>query len=206
MANNKFTANGQVLLDLTTDDLTSDTSKVANGLKYHGRDGVQYTGTHGDKTETTATESLNMASGDQVISAASGTTLSQVTVTKPATLLAENIKKDVVIGGVTGSFDAVNTRDANATSGDILLNKTGYVNNTKVTGTIPSKAAATITPTTTDQTIASGQYLSGTQTILGDANLLAENIKKDVVIFGITGSHEGGGSSADLDALLQETF
>ena len=61
----------------------------------------------------------------------------------------------------------------------------------QVTGTITSKAAATYQPGTTDQTIAAGQYLSGAQTISGDANLLATNIKKDVSIFGVTGTYEG---------------
>ncbi len=62
---------------------------------------------------------------------------------------------------------------------------------------VTRKAAQTYTPTTNDQTIASGQYLTGAQTIKGDANLLAENIKKDVVLFGVTGTLEsGGGSSA----------
>jgi len=37
-----------------------------------------------------------------------------------------------------------------------------------------------------------------------DANLLAENIKKDVTILGITGTLAGG--SGDLDELMQETF
>lgn len=61
------------------------------------------------------------------------------------------------------------------------------VQNGKVAGTIPSKAAATYTPKTTAQTIAAGQYLSGAQIINGDANLKPENIKAGVTIFGVTG-------------------
>lgn len=57
---------------------------------------------------------------------------------------------------------------------------------------LPTQAAQTITPTTTDQTIASDTYLTGAQTIKGDANLLAENIKKDVTLFNVVGSYEGG--------------
>ena len=57
------------------------------------------------------------------------------------------------------------------------------------------KSAATYIPKTTNQSIASGQYLSGTQTIKGDANLVAGNIKSGVSIFGVTGTYAGGGSS-----------
>lgn len=69
----------------------------------------------------------------------------------------------------------------------------GAVSSTYVGTGVTRKSAQTYTPTTTDQTIASGQYLTGVQTIKGDANLLAENIKKDVVLFGITGTYEGSG-------------
>ncbi len=84
------------------------------------------------------------------------------------------------------------TSDATAVAGDILSGKTAYVNGVKLTGSITSKAAQTYIPGTTDQTIASGQYLSGTQTIAGDADLIASNIKKDVNIFGVTGTMSAG--------------
>lgn len=58
---------------------------------------------------------------------------------------------------------------------------------------MPIKVATTYTPTTSNQTIPSGSYLVGTQTISGDANLIASNIKKDVTIFGVTGTYEGSG-------------
>ena len=48
--------------------------------------------------------------------------------------------------------------------------------------------SATWTPTTSDQTIPAGRYTIGTQTIKGDANLLAENIADGVSLFGITGT------------------
>lgn len=57
---------------------------------------------------------------------------------------------------------------------------------------LPTQAAQTITPTTNDQTIDSGKYLTGEQTIKGDANLLPENIKRGVVIFGVVGTYDGG--------------
>ena len=74
-----------------------------------------------------------------------------------------------------------------------------------LTASVTTKAAATITPTTTNQTIASGTYLTGAQTISGDANLIAGNIKKDVTIFGTTGTYEGSGGSSKNVQVLQST-
>lgn len=57
-----------------------------------------------------------------------------------------------------------------------------------LTASVPTKAAATITPSTTNQTIAAGTYLTGTQTIAGDADLIADNIISTANIFGVQGS------------------
>lgn len=60
-------------------------------------------GSGGETQEKTV--QLAMADGDQVITPDVGKTLSSVTVEKPETLIPGNIKKDVVIGGVTGALD-----------------------------------------------------------------------------------------------------
>lgn len=66
----------------------------------------------------------------------------------------------------------------------------GYVSaGTKsATKQLTTKGATTYTPTTSNQTIASGTYLTGTQTIKGDSNLKASNIKSGVSIFGVSGT------------------
>ena len=107
----------------------------------------------------------------------------EVTVNGDSNLAAGNIKAGSTIFGVAGTF----TSDATAIAGNILSGKTAYVKGSKVTGTIASKAAATYTPGTSDQTIAASQYLSGAQTIKGDADLKTENIKAGVTIFGVEG-------------------
>lgn len=74
------------------------------------------------------------------------------------------------------------------------------ISNTYVGSGITQKAAATIVPGATDQTLSAGQYLAGAQTIKGDANLTANNIASGVTIFGVTGIHQGGGGIDTSDA------
>lgn len=54
----------------------------------------------------TKTVALSMANGNQTVSPSSGKFLSEVTVQKPATMLPENIKKGVSIGGVVGTLES----------------------------------------------------------------------------------------------------
>jgi len=112
--------------------------------------------------------------------------------------------KNVIINGVTyqnvpevqmplasgsGSARFVDTDDATLDNGNKMLDGvTAYADGVKYSGTIQSKAAATYTPGTSDQTIAAGQYLAGAQTVKGSTNLVASNIRSGVQIFNVTGS------------------
>lgn len=61
---------------------------------------------------------------------------------------------------------------------------------------LTTQGAKTVTPGTTNQTaVASGRYTTGAVTVKGDANLKAENIAEGVSIFGVTGTHSGGGET-----------
>lgn len=106
-----------------------------------------------------------------------------------AKLIPGNIKAGVTFfEGMPRAMAGTFTADADAGAADLLSGRTAYVNGEKVTGSIPSKAAATYTPAAADQTIEAGQYLSGAQTVRGDANLKAENIKQGASIFGVAGA------------------
>ena len=84
-----------------------------------------------------------------------------------------------------------------------------YTTGAITVGAIPSsyvkpsatKSATTYTPSTSNQTIAAGTYCSGAQTIKGDVNLKAENIKSGISIFGITGTASG---SDNLETVTSE--
>lgn len=100
--------------------------------------------------------------------------------------------KTAVLNGELATGTMVNNGAVSAT---LSVNGTytipeGYHNgNGTVSQSVATKNLATYTPTTTNQTIAANQYLLGAQTILGDSNLVAANIKQGVSIFGVTGTH-----------------
>ena len=87
----------------------------------------------------------------------------------------------------------------------MLAGVSGYSKGELVTGTIPSKGATTYTPGTTNQTITSGQYLSGTQTIAGDSDLKAGNIKSGVNLFGVNGTYTSDANARASDILSGKT-
>ena len=105
---------------------------------------------------------------------------------------------DYEYSGDNGQGNGLDTYDATATANDILTGKTAYVDGKKITGVIPLKGSETITPGTYSKTIQSGRYLSGTQTILGDSNLVSGNIKSGVTIFGVSGTYAGS-STGGID-------
>ena len=77
-------------------------------------------------------------------------------------LTAGVVKKGTTILGVTGTY----TSDATAAADDILLNKTAYVNGSKVTGTMPNNAgwSSSLSNATQSVTIPKG-YHDGTKTV-----------------------------------------
>ena len=93
----------------------------------------------------------------------------------------------------------------NVASNQMLKGYTALVKGNLVTGSIPSKGATTYTPGKTNQTIASGNYLSGTQTIKGDANLVAGNIAKGKSIFGVSGTYTSDANAVAGNILSGKT-
>ena len=157
-------------------------------------------------TYTPGTSDQSIASGQYL----NGTQ----TIKGDSNLTAANIKSGVKIFNVTGSYagsssggntpnlqtktvtPSESTQTVSPDSGYDGLSKVtvNAISSTYIGSDVTKKSAATYIPKTTNQSIASGQYLSGTQTIKGDANLVAGNIKSGVSIFGVTGTYTGGGS------------
>ena len=169
---------------------TSDATLDSGGKMLSGNtayaDGVKYTGSIATKS-------------------ASDLTASGATVTVPAGYYASQATKSVTSGSATAPATISGTSATVSTGTNTLtLSKTvsvtptvsaGYVSagtagnsSVSLTASVTTKGAATITPGTSDQTISSGTYLTGAQTISGDANLSAGNIVYGKSIFGVSGS------------------
>ena len=132
--------------------------------------------------------------------------VSGATVTVPAGFYGSQAQASVANGAVTSPATITDSGASVSTGTNTLtLSKTisvtpsvttaGYISSgtagnstVSLTASVTTKAAATITPGTSDQTIASGTYLTGAQTIAGDADLVASNIVYGKNIFGVAGS------------------
>lgn len=178
-----------------SDTTLSSASDMLSGVKAYTSAGALITGNIATKTQSDLT-----ASGD--------------TVTVPAGYYASQATKAVSSGSATAPATISGTSASVSTgTNTITLSKTvsvtptvtpGYVgsgtagnSSVSLTASVTTKGATTYTPGTSDQTIASGTYLTGAQTISGDADLIASNIKSGVTIFGVAGSLSSATVSQD---------
>lgn len=103
-------------------------------------------------------------------------------------ITAGKIAQGQSICGTSGSY----TSDGNIGAGDVRKNKIAYSKGTRFTGTMAEQGGSTVTPGTANKTaVASGRYVTGNIIVAGDADLKADNIKKGVNIFGVTGTFSG---------------
>ena len=133
-------------------------------------------------------------------------TASGATVTAPAGYYASAATKTIASGSVTapssisGTSASVSTGTntltltksvsvtPNVTTAGYIASGTAGNASVSLTANVTTKAAATITPGTSNQTIAAGTYLTGAQTIAGDANLVGSSILAGRSIFGVAGT------------------
>ena len=162
-----------IKVGVDTSDANATSNDMLNGKTAYV-DGQKITGNIPSKS------SANLTALDATITAPAG--YYSIAATKTISN-GSTIQNAPIINSSTGLVTATATVTAGYQASDTKSN----------TLQLTTQAEQTITPGTTNQTISSGRYLTGTQTIKGDANLVASNIAEGVSIFGVTGTH----SSAD---------
>ena len=178
--------------------------------------------TGGTKTGTAVTVSAQeLVSGTKTISA-SGTTdvtnyesvsVASGSATTPATTITANPTVSVNSSGlITATVSKTKSVTPTISAGYVSSGTAGTITvSGSGTSQLTTQAAQTIHPSTTDQTIASGKYLTGTQTIkaVTVTNLTAENIVDGVTVkigdstdddcvASVTGTASGGRSVATI--------
>lgn len=178
-------------IDPSGSTLTSG-NQMLEGVASFDADGVPVTGQIPNRTAadlTAAGPAVNVPAGNyaQAVSKqVAGGSASTPATTIQAT---PEIMLDSTTGEITAEVDASQGVTPAVTPGYVQSGTAGTVRaQGSDTLQLPTKAAATITPTTTDQEIAAGQFLTGKQTVKGDPNLVPSKIVYPYSIFGIEGA------------------
>lgn len=205
MANNPYVnkvelANGTTLIDLSTD--TAVAADVAQGKYFHLATGERVQGTASSGTDCpTFTITIN-SSWTAVTSVTCDKTYSEcVAFYEDGNSLAvfhivDNGYEYDVGAGLTDSISG-GLRYA-AASSEVAWLLVDFSSNGTITGTldpIPFRDSTDLTASTLTVTAPAGYYESNATKTLTDQYLLAENIKKGISIFGVTGTYEGGGGT-----------
>ena len=196
---NKISKIGVAVLQTTAQDLSGAVNENTNNLIAHKADTAYQVATGTATAITVTTATLTDGYAKTFIASANNagvaTTINAKPLYKPSTVIAPTLiagKAYTVWYNLAGNcFFIKASAEGTATVAQVLAgvpfsNET----DTGLIGTIPSKGVATIAPSTVNQTIAAGQYLSGIQTILGDADAVAANYKHNVNIHGTIGNYD----------------
>ena len=204
MSVSKVILDGVTLIDLTSDTVTADA--LLSGVTAHALDGSTITGTitlnsAGDLSASgsivTVPSGYYSSEESKAISAGSAYVQTggwEINPTMSTTYLNTSGRISAIV-----AVDKVITPVV--TPGYIATGSSGELHAYGISSIVLNIASAsTYTPSTVSQTISSGVYLTGAQTIAGDTNLVAENIMAGVSIFGVVGTASGGGSYSSLSS------
>lgn len=169
----------------TSDATLSDAGNLPSGVTAYAN-ATKYTGTaaENDSSDLSISGATVTVPAGFYASSASGTVASG-SATPAATVSATGASVSTGTNTLTLSKSVSNTPTVSA---GYISSGTAGSSSVSLTASVTTKAAATITPGTSNQTIASGTYLTGAQTIQGDADLVAGNIVAGKNIFGVAGS------------------
>lgn len=210
MAFSKILINGTPLMDVT--GVTAQQSDVLYPETFVACDGIEYegTGTGGGTPRTSA----DLIVSGATVTAPAGTyasnasaTVASGSATTPATTITANPSISVSNTGlITATASATQSVTPTVSAGYVSSGTAGTITvSGSNTSQLTTQGAQTIYPSSSDQTISSGRYLTGTQTFkaVTTTNLTAANIKNGVTVTvgdssdpdrvaSVTGTYSGG--------------
>lgn len=144
----------------------------------------------------------NIRSGVTILGVVGNYSAGEGYITTDATVTANSLLNGVVAYGSNGRVVGNIPNGSISSNANVFYVSSGYYAQTSSRTLGTAQGARTITPGITNQVISSGTFCIGNQTVLGDANLQAGNIKKDVILFNVVGTYEGsGGGGAPVFAV-----
>lgn len=185
MAISKVILNGVTQMDVTQKTVTA--GSMLSGTTALKNDGTDITGTIASKTSSdlTASGATVTAPAGYYASAASKSVASGSAKT-PATTITANPSISVNSSGlITATVSKTQNVTPTVSAGYVASGTAGTITiSGSGTNQLTTQAAQTIHPSTTDQTMASGTYLTGAQTVMAvrTKNFYASNIVNGVTV------------------------
>lgn len=191
---NQVIVNGETIIDLTNDTVTQ--SNLAEGATAHDSSGALVNGNLSE---------IEVFKNNPTITFKTDGPFSYFR-------CYPTVSKDCIMRTTSKPNVLLHATDfGNATAADVVKGKTfTSQNGLKVGGTYeppstePTLQAKTVTPSATQQVIVPDSGYDGLSqvTVSGDSNLIADNIKSGVNIFGITGTLAAAASNNNVEAYV----
>ena len=153
---------------------------------------------------TTSSQTIRPDTGYDGLSSVQINAMPSGSVTAPASITGSSAT--VSTGTNTLTLTKTVSVTPSVTTAGYVSSGTAGNSSVSLTASVNTRSSSDLTASTLTVTAPSGYYANAATKTLSDENLSAGNIKKDVVIFGVTGTYEGGGGGTETIIIPEQTI